>query len=346
LDCYFEVQVSFRISFLPSQIGHNLNFGHSNENGGYEDTTGFMGYGWDIDDQLMCFNGAKSWQSGWYASKSKVGVPSTGGCFEGNVYGISDFGNTASSTVLLKINDFSLTDYYVPFNRQSGINAGTMEGGNQVMVTQQGGEGTSYAESELVAKLSAGSTWSGAVSGKNMVVNVLSINLASFPAFACVRISENGGSCGTVPPPMPTPTIIIQAESYSNMFGVFRENTSDVGGGQNVGNIQTGDWMSYPAVTIPTTGTYRVEYRVTALYSGGSLQLKRAGGTPVYGGLSIPATGGYQIWMTVSHIVNLSAGSQSFGIKATGSGWNINWFSITKQRQCLGGLSGQHNSIF
>ena len=131
------------------------------------------------------------------------------------------------------------------------------------------------------------------------------------------------------PTPAPT-TITIQAESYSNMFGVIRENTSDAGGGQNVGYIQTGDWMSYPAVMIPTTGTYRVSYCVAALYSGGSLQLEKAGGTPVYGGISIPATGGYQTWTTISHIVTLSAGSQNFGIKATGSGWNINWFTITK----------------
>jgi hypothetical protein len=289
--------------------------------------TGFMGFSYDQDDQLMCFDGAKSWQTGWYASKSKFVDPSTGGCFEGIVYGISDFGNAASSTVLLKINDFSSTDYYVAFNRQSGINAGTLEARNQVTVTRQGAEGAGYAESELVAKLSAGGRWSGAVSGKNMAVNVLSIDLASSPAFARVRISENGGSCGTGPPPS---VITIQAELYAGMFGVIRENTSDVGGVQNVGHIQTGEWMNYPAVTIPITGTYRVSYSVAALYSGGSLQLERAGGSVVYGRVSIPATGGYQTWTTISHIVTLSAGSEMFGILATGSGWNINWFTITK----------------
>jgi hypothetical protein len=128
----------------------------------------------------------------------------------------------------------------------------------------------------------------------------------------------------------PTSTITIQAENYSSMFGVIRENTSDVGGGQNVGHIQTGDWMSYPAVTIPTTGTYRVSYRLAALNIGGSFQLERAGGSVVYGRINIPATGGYQTWATITHTVNLSAGSLPFGIKATGSGWNINWFTITK----------------
>ena len=120
----------------------------------------------------------------------------------------------------------------------------------------------------------------------------------------------------------------IQAESYSHMFGVDRENTSDVGGGQNVGWIDAGDWMSYPAVTIPTTGAYRVEYRVAGF--GGNLQFEQAGGTPVYGQIGIPWTGGWQNWQTVSHTVNLSAGTQYFGIKAERGGWNLNWFRITK----------------
>ena len=123
-------------------------------------------------------------------------------------------------------------------------------------------------------------------------------------------------------------TITVQAESYLNSFGVVPENTSDVGGGQNVGNLNTGDWMSYPAVTIPTTGTYRVSYRVAGY--GGSLQLERAGGTPVFGTIVIPWTGGWQNWQTVSHTVNLSAGSLPLGIKVTSGGWNINWFTITK----------------
>ena len=112
------------------------------------------------------------------------------------------------------------------------------------------------------------------------------------------------------------------------MFGVVPENTSDMGGGRNVGHIDTGDWMSYPGVAIPTTGAYRVEYRVAGF--GGNLQFERAGGTPVYGQIGIPWTGGWQNWQTVSHTVNLSAGTQYFGIKAERGGWNLNWFRITK----------------
>src|SRR5690606_40706442 len=54
------------------------------------------------------------------------------------------------------------------------------------------------------------------------------------------------------------------SESYTSMFGVQTENTSDTGGGQNVGWIDAGDWMAYASVTIPTSGSYRVEYRVAS----------------------------------------------------------------------------------
>ena len=75
---------------------------------------------------------------------------------------------------------------YVAFNRQIGINSGTQEAGNQVTVVKAGGEGNSYAESDLVAKLSVGGSWSGVVDGKIMIVKVLSINTSSSPGYAQV----------------------------------------------------------------------------------------------------------------------------------------------------------------
>ncbi len=100
--------------------------------------------------------------------------------------------------------------------------------------------------------------------------------------FNCAEIAILPGGPPSPPPPtptVPTPpptspttenTIQIQAENYLYMQGVQIEDTSDVNGGKNVGYIDTGDWMSYPEVTIPRTGTYRVEYRVACAGSGGS----------------------------------------------------------------------------
>ncbi len=139
------------------------------------------------------------------------------------------------------------------------------------------------------------------------------------------------GTC-TLPPSsaLSTFTITVQAENYSNNHGVTNEGTTDEGGGENVASIDPVDWMSYPEVTLPSAGLYTVEYRVSSESQGGSFQFERAGGTPVYGSVSFPATGDWQSWVTVSHAVNLEAGPIFFGILATGGAWNLNWFRITK----------------
>ena len=113
------------------------------------------------------------------------------------------------------------------------------------------------------------------------------------------------------------------------MHGVQTEGTSDVGGGTNVGYIDTGDFMIYPEVAIPFTGSYRVEYRVASPFGGGILRLEKPGATQLYGTVSIPNTGGWHNWQTVSHTVSLNAGSNAFAIAVIVGSWNINWFRIT-----------------
>lgn len=132
--------------------------------------------------------------------------------------------------------------------------------------------------------------------------------------------------------PSPTPIATLQAESFSAMSGIQTESTSDTGGGLNVGWIDAGDWISYAGtpVNIPSNGSYMIEYRVASQNGGGSLAFEEAGGTPVHGTITIPATGGWQTWMTIKHTVTLSAGSHKFGIKANGGGWNLNWIRISK----------------
>jgi endoglucanase len=120
----------------------------------------------------------------------------------------------------------------------------------------------------------------------------------------------------------------IQAESYTSMSGVQLETTTDTGGGQDVGYIDANDWMTYPAVSIPSAGTYTVQYRVASQSGGGNVRLEAAGGGAVYGSMAVPSTGGWQTWTTISQNVTLPAGSVSFGIKAVAGGFNINWFAI------------------
>jgi endoglucanase len=81
----------------------------------------------------------------------------------------------------------------------------------------------------------------------------------------------------------------IQAESWCQMSGVQKESTSDAGGGQNVGWIDAGDWMTY-SVNIPSANTYKISYRIASLNGGGQIQVEKAGGSPVYSNINVPPT--------------------------------------------------------
>jgi beta-glucanase (GH16 family) len=124
-------------------------------------------------------------------------------------------------------------------------------------------------------------------------------------------------------------TTLIQAESYSDMQGVQTEATTDAGGGLNVGTIDATDWMSYSPVVFPTSGTYKIEYRVASLNGGGRLSLDLNAGDIVLGELDVPSTGGWQNWTTISHNVYVTAGTYNPGIYAAAGGWNLNWIRIT-----------------
>src|SRR5690606_18116337 len=57
---------------------------------------------------------------------------------------------------------------------------------------------------------------------------------------------------------------LVQAEAFTAMSGVQTDVANDGGAGQYVGWIEAGDWMAYANITIPATGSYRIEYRVAS----------------------------------------------------------------------------------
>ncbi len=138
----------------------------------------------------------------------------------------------------------------------------------------------------------------------------------------------------TAPPATATPTptpppggkVIpgnIEAESYDAMSGVQTESCSE--GTLDVGWIDANDWMDYN-VTVQTTRSYTAQFRVTSPYSNTRLQLKR--GSTVLATVTIPNTGGWQNWTTVSANVNLTAGAQTLRVNAMTNGWNFNWVNF------------------
>lgn len=124
--------------------------------------------------------------------------------------------------------------------------------------------------------------------------------------------------------------VTIQAEDFAAMSGIKVEATTDVGGGSNIGAIDAGDWLSYEnkVIDIPVTGNYKVTYRTSSLYGGGSLAFHEADGSKQYDVVAVPKTGSFQKWVDVERIVTLEAGPHIFGMTALAKGYNINWFKI------------------
>lgn len=121
-----------------------------------------------------------------------------------------------------------------------------------------------------------------------------------------------------------TDTIRIEAENYTNMSGIQTETCSE--GGQNVGYIDSGDWIEY-TLNIVDSGTYTLEYRIASDASSGIIDFQIAGQT--LKSTIVPNTGGWQNWTTVQTNIDLTAGSHTIRLFATGSFWNINWFDLT-----------------
>ena len=85
--------------------------------------------------------------------------------------------------------------------------------------------------------------------------------------------------------------------------GIDLEATSDTGGGYDLGWTSGGQWFRY-TVNAATAGTYTVSLRVAAPSAvTDALHLSSASGANLSGNVSIPATGGWQNWTTVTATV-------------------------------------------
>jgi chitinase len=121
----------------------------------------------------------------------------------------------------------------------------------------------------------------------------------------------------------------LEAEAANVNNGMTVETCAE--GGQDMGYIDAGDYLVWNSVAIPTTGTYLIEYRVASGASGGTISADLNAGAIQLGSTTIPGTGSWQTWTTVSKTVSLNAGTYNFGIYAQTGGYNLNWVRITKQ---------------
>jgi hypothetical protein len=149
-------------SIQMHEIGHNWDLYHSSQGDNeYGDQSGMMGYSYSSDSTKMCFNAPKNRQLGWYSDKTRR-VTSE---WSGRLYGLSSYKSAGTNdAVILYIpagtNGFE-DDYYISFNGASGINSGTKEGANKVLVHKRS-SGTGRAYSYLDRQISSGFSYTDA----------------------------------------------------------------------------------------------------------------------------------------------------------------------------------------
>jgi alpha-L-fucosidase 2 len=138
-----------------------------------------------------------------------------------------------------------------------------------------------------------------------------------------------------------TPSAHIPAANYGSQSGTGLETCSE--GGQDLCNIVNGSWAIYTNVNFGV-GTLSLKARVASATSGGTIQL-RLGTTngPVIGLLTVPNTGGWQTYATVSTPLTNAIGVQNLALRFVGGGGyllNVEWLEFTPIPMSLNWLTG------
>lgn len=119
--------------------------------------------------------------------------------------------------------------------------------------------------------------------------------------------------------------------------GVDIEATADpVSNGYTVGWFNRGEWLKY-TVNVATAGTYTLEFRVAnGNVTNGTVQIQNADGTELLATATVPATGGWSTWTTVSVAGGFQiAGLQGIRMVNTSGEFNVNSINFVFQNSTL-----------
>src|SRR6185369_2346314 len=174
------------------------------------------------------------------------------------------------------------------------------------------------------------------------------VGTTNFPTGTAVFDNVEATALAPLPPAAPTPTpftgkptalpgllltenfdnggegVAYHDTSSGNSGGQYRPTDVDVEtssrGGVDVGWIADGEWLNY-SVNVTTSGTYQLQFAVASPYATGKMHA-------VFGGLStatvsIPNTGSWQTWTTVTITAGLTAGPQSMKLVFDSGSFNL-----------------------
>jgi len=127
-----------------------------------------------------------------------------------------------------------------------------------------------------------------------------------------------------------TETGRLEGSTSTGDAGVQIENTTDTGGGQNIGFMEVDDWFSFDPVNLTNIDSIRVR---TATQPGGVMDIRTgAPDGPSIGSITIPA-GGWQQWgdhvLELPDDVTTESGPLYFVV--TSGQYNVNWVEFEGQ---------------
>jgi O-glycosyl hydrolase len=181
-------------------------------------------------------------------------------------------------------------------------------------------------------------SWSGPNGYSASTREITISNISSSLAGNYVAIYTNPSGCKSTQTfsltvngsqPNVNPYIQNEAEAMTGQSGVQTESCSE--GGLAVAFIENGDWIKAGSVDFGS-GAVSFDARVASATSGGKIEIRLDNTTgTLVGTCAVPATGGWQTWVTKSCAVSGISGVHDLYLVFTGgSGYlfNLNWWKF------------------
>lgn len=148
------------------------------------------------------------------------------------------------------------------------------------------------------------------------------------------------------------PGVAYYDASLGNQFTNYRtedvdlEGCDDIDGGFNIGSFDTGEWLNY-SIEAQSSGDFDIELRVATEQTGTAFHLELEG-EDVTGSIIIPATGGWQVWQTVSiQGLSISEGMHKLTLVSDANWFNVNYIEVNLATvTSIGGFDNKALAVF
>jgi endoglucanase len=147
---------------------------------------------------------------------------------------------------------------------------------------------------------------------------------SALPAFSDYPVIND------LPEALPVPGKI-EAEAYETNVGLKLESCSDIGGGQNIGFTNPGDYLIY-RIYVKDSGNYDVVVREACLDNPGKIEIQQLNSEylPVNSvTVDMPVTGGWQTWQDVYSKIKMDNGPGFLKIRIIDNEFNLNWYKFS-----------------